>query len=78
MYPEGDRSEKSKKGEASTLIAASTSIAHLPKFVSVDSDLVLTNPIGHDGDARLVNFIKHPPDQVFCCGTVTRSDANKS
>ena len=78
MCPQGDRSQKSKKGEASTLIAASTSIAHLPKFVSANSDLVFTNPIGHDGDARLVNFIKHPPDQVFCSSTVTRSVANKS
>ena len=42
------RSEKAKKGQASTLISATTSI-HLPKPVSTDlttkPDSVLTNPI---------------------------------
>ena len=46
------RSEKAKKGQASTLITATTSI-HLPKRVSTDltikPDSVLTNPIGKDG-----------------------------
>ena len=46
------RSEKAKKGYASTLITTTTSI-HLPEPVSTDltikSDLVLTNPIGKDG-----------------------------
>ena len=45
------RSEKAKKGWASTLITAPTS-AHLPKPISTDltikSDSVLTNPIGKD------------------------------
>ena len=42
---------QAKKGEAATLITATTSI-HLPKLVSADltikSDLVLTNQIGKD------------------------------
>ena len=46
------RSEKAKKGQASTLITATTSV-HLPKPVSTDltikPDSVLTNPIGKDG-----------------------------
>ena len=46
------KSEKAKKGYASTLITATTSI-HFPKLVSTDqiikSDLVLTNVIGKDG-----------------------------
>ena len=46
------RSEKAKKGYASTLITATTSV-HLPKPVSTDltikPDSVLTNPIGKDG-----------------------------
>ena len=46
------RSEKAKKGLASTLITATTSV-HLPKPVSTDltikPDSVLTNPIGKDG-----------------------------
>ena len=46
------RSEKTKKGLASTLITATTSV-HLPKPVSTDltikPDSVLTNPIGKDG-----------------------------
>ena len=46
------RFEKAKKGQASTLITATTSI-HLPKPVSTDltikPDTVLTNPIGKDG-----------------------------
>ena len=46
------RSEKGKKGEASTLTTAPSSI-HLPKSVSIDqtikSDSVLTNPVGKDG-----------------------------
>ena len=44
------RSDKAKKGWASTLITATT---HLPRPVSTDltikSDSVLTNPIGKDG-----------------------------
>ena len=46
-------SEKAKKGEASTLVTATTSI-HLSKPVSTDleikSDSVLTNPIGKGGE----------------------------
>ena len=45
------RSEKVKKGLASTLITPTTSI-HLPKSVSADLTIksdVLTNPIGKDG-----------------------------
>ena len=46
------RSEKAKKGQASILITATTSV-HLPKPVSIDltlkPDSVLTNPIGKDG-----------------------------
>ena len=46
------RSEKAKKGYASTLITATTSV-HLSKPVSTDltikPDSVLTNPIGKDG-----------------------------
>ena len=46
------RSKKAKKGQASTLITATTSI-YLFKPVSTDltvkSDLILTNPIGKDG-----------------------------
>ena len=45
------RSEKAKKGSASTLITATASV-HLPKPVSTDltmkSDSVLTNPTGID------------------------------
>ena len=44
--------EKAKKGLASTLITATTSV-HLPKPVStnltINPDSVLTNPIGKDG-----------------------------
>ena len=46
------RSEKAKKGKASTIITATTSI-HLPKPASTDltikPDSVWTNPIGKDG-----------------------------
>ena len=46
------RSEKAKKGEASTLITATTNF-HLPKPVSTDLTIklnsVLTNPVGKDG-----------------------------
>ena len=46
------RSEKARKGSASTVIIVTTSI-HLPKTVSTDltinPDSVLTNPIGKDG-----------------------------
>ena len=53
LYRQGDRSglrkQKKKKGQASTLILATTS-THLPKPVSTDltikSDSVLTNPLG--------------------------------
>ena len=53
LYAQGDRSglRKPKKGQASALITATTSI-HLPKPVSFDltikTDSVLTNPIGKD------------------------------
>ena len=54
LDPLGDRSglTKPKKGQASILITATTSV-HLPKQVSTDptikSNLVSTNPIGKDG-----------------------------
>ena len=54
LDPQGDRSglSKPKKGQASTLITAATSVP-LPKPVSTDlaikPDSVLTNTIGKDG-----------------------------
>ena len=62
LYPQGDRSGlgKSKKGEASTPITATTRV-HLPRPVSTDltikPDSVLTNPIG----TVLTNPIGHKP-----------------
>ena len=54
-YRQGDRSglrKPKKKGKASTLITANTSV-HLPKPVSTDltikSDSILTNQIEKDG-----------------------------
>ena len=61
------RSEKAKKGSASTLITATT-IIPLPKPVSTDltikPDSVLTNPIGKDGGVKLAN-VKHLPHKAF-------------
>ena len=61
------RSERAKKGSASTLITATTSV-HLPQPVSTDltikPDSVLTNPIGKDGSAKLVD-VKHLRHKAF-------------
>ena len=60
------RSEKTKKGQASTLITATTSI-HLPKPVSTDltikPDSLSTKPIGR-WHAKLIN-VKHLPHKAF-------------
>ena len=49
-------------------MTATTSI-HPPKPVSTDltikSGSVLTNPIGKDGGAKLVDVVKHLPHKAF-------------
>ena len=61
------RSEKAKKGCASTLITATIS-DYFPKAVSIDltikPDSVLTSPIGKELGAKLVD-VKHLPYKTF-------------
>ena len=72
------RSEKARKGLASTLITATTSI-HIPKSVSTDlsikPDSVLTNPIRKDGlwSWSIWNIY---PIRHFYCDTITKRVAN--
>ena len=73
------RSEKVKKGYASTLITATTSV-YLPKPVSTDLTIkphsVLTNPIGKDvvqsWSMKNIYHLRH-----FCCDTITRIATNQ-
>ena len=73
------RSEKAKKGEASTLITATTYI-HLPKPVStaltIKPDSVLTNPTGKDG-VRSWSMLNIYPIRHFYCDTITGGVANQ-
>ena len=74
------RSEKAKKGQASTLATAITSI-HLPKPVLTDliikPDSVLTNPVGQDGvrswSMQNIYLIRH-----IYCDIITRRGPTKA
>ena len=75
------RSEKAKKGQASTLITASTSV-HFPQPVSIDliikSDSVITNSIGKEMGCEAGRCNKNVyPIRHFYCNTITRRVANQ-
>ena len=73
------RPEKAKKGQASALITATTSI-HLSMPVSTDltitPDSVLTNPTGKDGVWSWFMQNIYPIGH-FYCGTITRRVDNQ-